>query len=102
MFAALEEGKNIAAVLPELKEKFQQFGCQLLLDQDAQQNILYTFDFGEGRCITVKELNFQWSLVECSAQILDFNTLNAYLNNSQDVIGLLAVVQEMISTATYN
>ncbi|EDW62740.1 uncharacterized protein [Drosophila virilis] len=101
-FKEIEEGKNILAVLPELKEKFEQFGCQLLVDQDAEQNILYTFDFGEGRSVTVKELDFQWYLVECTAQILDFNTLNAYLNSTQDVIGLLAVVQEMITAATLN
>ncbi|XP_064536309.1 uncharacterized protein LOC135426908 [Drosophila montana] len=101
-FKEIEEGKNIAAMLPELKDKFQQFGCNLLLGHNADNNIHYTFDFGEGRCITVKEHNFQWLLVECTSQFLDFNTLKEYLNKSQDIIGLLAVAKEMISVATYN
>lgn len=83
-------------VLELLLASLQKFGCSVNLSEDCNKRTLYTFDFGNKNYITIQPENSKLSLVEMSPENSNFEKIRAYLDASQDFMGLLSSFRDKV------
>lgn len=83
-------------VLEILLASLQKFGCSVNLSEDYNKRTLYTFDFGNKNYITIQPENSKLSLVEMSPENSNFANIKAYLDESQDFMGLLSSFRDKV------
>ncbi|XP_032594698.1 uncharacterized protein LOC116805633 [Drosophila grimshawi] len=94
-FHDILENSNDVRIVQILKHNLHQFGCQLRASSDANNRILYKFDFGSKRCIIVTMNALRLELVRIYPEQRNFAKLKELLDESQDLMGLLNTFGDM-------